>query len=41
MRRYKITCGLLLSPSLQGGVPLPNEEVIELCKRSGGMLAPI
>jgi predicted TIM-barrel fold metal-dependent hydrolase len=41
MRRYKIVLGLLLSPPLQGGVPLPNEEVIRLCRRSKGMLAPV
>jgi predicted TIM-barrel fold metal-dependent hydrolase len=41
MRRYKIVRGLLLSPPLQGGVPLPNEEVIRLCRRSKGMLAPV
>src|SRR3989441_224449 len=40
MRRYRIVRGLLLSPPLQGGVPLPNDEVIRLCVRSGGMLAP-
>jgi len=41
MRRYKIVRGLLLSPPLQGGVPLPNDKVIRLCRRSGGMLAPV
>jgi predicted TIM-barrel fold metal-dependent hydrolase len=41
MRRYKIVRGLLLSPPLQGGVPLPNDQVIRLCRRSGGMLAPV
>ena len=41
MRRYKIARGLLLSPPLQGGVPLPNNEVIRLCGRSGGRLAPV
>ena len=41
MRRYKIGRGLLLSPPLQGGAPLPNEEVIRLCMRSDGMLAPV
>ncbi len=41
MRRYKIGRGLLLSPPLQGGVPLPNNEVIRLCMRSGGRLAPV
>ena len=41
MRRYEIARGLLLSPPLQGGVPLPNEEIIRLCKKSGGMLSPV
>ena len=41
MQRHRIVCGLLLSPPLQGGVPLPNGEVIRLCKRSGRMLAPV
>ena len=33
--------GFLLSPPLRGGVPLPNERVLELCRRSVGLLAPI
>src|SRR5436190_38064 len=41
MRRHKIVCGLLLSPPLRGGVPLPNENVIRLCRRGGRMLAPV
>ena len=41
MRRHKIVCGLLLSPPLRGGAPLPNQNVIRLCRRSGGMLAPV
>ena len=41
MRRHKITRGLLLSPPLRGGIPLPNEGIIRLCRRSGGMLAPV
>ncbi|HEV2118919.1 MAG TPA: amidohydrolase family protein [Candidatus Bathyarchaeia archaeon] len=41
MRRNKIVRGLLLSPPMQGGAPLSNSEVIKLCKRSGGMLAPV
>ena len=41
MRRHKIMCGLLLSPPLQGGAALPNEEIIKLCERSRGMLAPV
>src|SRR5712691_10175023 len=41
MRMYKIARGLLLSPPLQGGTSLPNDEIIKLCRRSGGMLAPV
>jgi len=41
MRMHKIVRGLLLSPPLRGGAPLPNENVIRLCGRSGGMLAPV
>ena len=41
MRRHKIARGLLLSPPLKRAVPLPNEEIIGLCRRSGGMLAPV
>src|SRR2546425_10599423 len=41
MQIYRIVCGLRLSPPLQGGVPLPNNQVIRLCMRSSGMLAPV
>ena len=41
MRKHKIVRGLLLSPPLQGGVPLPNDEVIRLCRKSRGILAPV
>src|SRR5713101_3724125 len=41
MRRHKVARGLLLSPPLRGGVPLPNDENIRLCRRSRGMLAPV
>ncbi len=41
MRRHKIVRGLLLSPPLQDATPLPNDEIIRLCRRSGGMLAPV
>ena len=36
-----ITSGVLLSPPLRGGIPLPNERVLELCRRSEGMLSPV
>src|SRR5881396_868627 len=41
MRRHKIMRGLLLSPPLRGGVPLPNQNVITLCRRSRRVLAPV
>jgi predicted TIM-barrel fold metal-dependent hydrolase len=41
MNKYSVERGLLLSPPLQGGAPLPNEEVISLCRRSGGKLKPV
>ncbi len=41
MRRNKIARGLLLSPPLQGGLLLPNDIIIRLCRRSGGILAPV
>jgi predicted TIM-barrel fold metal-dependent hydrolase len=41
MRRHKIARGLLLSPPLLGSAPLPNDQVISLCARSDGMLAPV
>jgi uncharacterized protein len=40
MRRHKIVRGLLLSPPLEGGVPLRNDQIIKLCRRSNGILAP-
>ena len=41
MRRNKVVRGLLLSPPLQRGIPLPNDKVIGLCRRSDGLLAPV
>jgi predicted TIM-barrel fold metal-dependent hydrolase len=41
MRRYNVLRGLLLSPPLQGGDPLPNDAIIKLCRRSDGMLSPV
>lgn len=41
MRKYHVERGLLLSPPLQRGGPLPNEEIMGLCRKSGGMLAPV
>jgi predicted TIM-barrel fold metal-dependent hydrolase len=41
MRGLGVERGLLLSPPLQGATILSNDEIITLCKRSGGKLAPV
>ena len=41
MRRCGVGRGLLLSPPLRGGRPLPNEEILKLCRRSRGRLSPV
>jgi predicted TIM-barrel fold metal-dependent hydrolase len=41
MNKYEVERGLLLSPPLQAGGPLPNEDVVDLCARSGGKLKPV
>ena len=41
MRKHHIEHGLLLSPPLKSGAPLPNEKVIALCRKSGKMLSPV
>jgi uncharacterized protein len=41
MRRHNVERGLLLSPPLRGGAPLPNDVVVELCSRSDGALLPV
>jgi hypothetical protein len=41
MSENNVVHGLLLSPILAKGGPLPNEEIIELCARSHGRLSPI
>src|SRR5215472_7556763 len=41
MRQLGIRQGLLLSPPLSDGSPLPNGDVIKLCERSGGLLKPV
>jgi predicted TIM-barrel fold metal-dependent hydrolase len=41
MRRHHVEQGLLLSPPLNGGAILPNEEIISLCQRSRGKLSPV
>jgi len=41
MRNNHVRRGLLLSPPLEGGAPVANEEIIGLCRRSKGRLSPI
>ena len=41
MKSHGIARGLLLSPPLKGGLPLPNERVVELSRRSRGALSPV
>jgi uncharacterized protein len=41
MEESGVKKGLLLSPPLRGGAPLPNERILELCGRSGGRLSPV
>jgi len=41
LRENGISGGLLLSPPMKGGTPLPNEKILGLCGRSGGLLSPI
>jgi hypothetical protein len=41
MRDGGVERGLLLSPPLKGGAPLPNERILEICGRSGGLLSPV
>jgi predicted TIM-barrel fold metal-dependent hydrolase len=41
MDSHEVDRGLLLSPPLESGAPLPNEEVIQLCKKSRGRLFPV
>lgn len=41
MKKLNIQKGLLLSPPLKGGGPVPNQEIIELCRKSGLRLLPV
>ena len=41
MRKNGVERGLLLSPPLRNGLPLPNEDIIDICGRSGGKLSPV
>jgi uncharacterized protein len=41
MREHHVVRGLLLSPPLNDGSPLPNQKVIRFCRRSRGILSPV
>ena len=41
MKENEVRHGLLLSPPLKNGISLPNEEIIDLCRKSRGMLSPV
>lgn len=41
MNQNKVVLGLLLSPLVGKGVPLPNDAVLEICAKSRGKLAPV
>jgi len=41
MRENNVERGLLLSPPLKGGMPVPNSRIVELCKRSNDTLFPV
>ena len=41
MKLNDVTLGLLLSSIVGRGVPLPNEDILELCMRSRGRLLPV
>lgn len=41
MKDNGVAQGLLLSPPLTSGAPLPNEQVLELCRKSDGLLLPV
>jgi len=41
MERNDVERGLLLSPPLQDGAPLPNEDIVSLCGQSRGRLSPV
>jgi len=41
MRKNGVAHALLLSPPLKGGIPLPNEEILSLCKKTNRKLLPV
>jgi uncharacterized protein len=40
MHANGVASGLLMSPPMKGGVPLPNEEVVKMCEKSRDALFP-
>ncbi len=40
MDKHEVDRGILLSPPMESGKPLPNEEIIRFCDKSGGRLSP-
>jgi len=41
MEQNRVAQGLLLSPIVGKGVPLPNQDILRFCTRSRGKLAPV
>ncbi len=41
MRTNHVEKGLLLSPPTKGGAPVSNERILQLCRKSKGLLSPI
>jgi uncharacterized protein len=41
MQESNVERGLLLSPPMKSGGPLPNEKILKLCAKSGGRLMPV
>jgi predicted TIM-barrel fold metal-dependent hydrolase len=41
MEDYNVSSGLLLSPPKTNGKPVPNKEILRLCRKSKGKLFPI
>ena len=41
MEKHGVATGLLLSPPVGKGVPLPNIEVVKLCEKSRDTLFPV
>jgi len=41
MKENGVKHGLLLSPPLKSGNTLPNDRIIDFCRKSGGLLSPV